>query len=269
MILRAAVWLVARTPLGLAWILAWCLAWVWWTVLPVRRAVAVSNLRACFPELAPGPALRRMMAELILGYVELLRHVRAPLPGLTFEGFEPLLARSRAGLGSLVLASHGGAWDLCGLATAQATGIPTTVIAKPPTSPAVAALIREIREGGGLALLPPRGSMGQVMEALTEGRVVIFFLDQRHNQGVLTPFFGRDALTAPSLAIAAARAGVPVFPVWQRRVGIGAHHVRLYPPFELSGDIHRDTAAFLCFVEEAIREEAHAWLWLHDRWRRP
>ncbi|MCK6518533.1 hypothetical protein L6R46_26175, partial [Myxococcota bacterium] len=166
MILRALVWLVARTPLGLAWILAWGLAWVWWWVLPVRRAVAVRNLQACFPETPPGPALRRMMAELVMGYVELLHHVRKPLPNLSFEGFEALHARSRAGLGSLVLASHGGAWDLCGLATAQATGIPTTVIAKPPASPAVAALIRELREGGGLELLPPRGSMGRVMEAL-------------------------------------------------------------------------------------------------------
>lgn len=269
MIVRGLAWLLGRLPLRLAAGMAWALAWLWWWVLPVRRAVAVKNLGACFPGLPPGPTLRRMMAELILGYVELLHHVRAPLPGLTFEGFEPLAARARAGQGSLVLASHGGAWDLCGLATAQATGIPTTVIAKPPASPAVAALIRQVREGGGLELLPPRGSMGRVMEALSEGRVVIFFLDQRHNQGVLTPFFGRDALTAPSLAIAAARAGVPVFPVWQRRVGLGAHHVRLYPPFTLSGDFHRDTATFLCFVEERIREEAHAWLWLHDRWRRP
>lgn len=267
--IRAPAWLAARCPLGLARALCGAAAWLWWTLMPVRRDRAVANLRACFPDLPPGPALRRCVAEIALGYVELLRYDRRPYEVLEVEDYAPIAQRCAAGQGSLLLAGHGGSWDLCGLVCAHATGVPTTVIAKEPSHPGVAALIREVRERGGLELLPPSGSMGKVYEALDRGRVVIFFLDQRHNAGVPVPFFGRPAWTAPSLAAAARRSGAPVFGVWQERLGTGRHRVWLHGPFDLSGDIEADTITFQRFYEDRICERPYAWLWLHDRWRRP
>lgn len=267
--MRALAWVLARLPLRLAAALCALLAGVWWGLLPVRRRLAVDNLRRAFPEERPGPALRRLVGELTLGYVELLHHHRRELDAVVLEGFEPLLARARAGQGSLVLAGHGGSWDLCGLLTAQQTGIPTSVIAKEPAHPGVAALVREVREAGGLELLPVRGAMPRVLAALAEGRVVIFFLDQRHNAGVPLPFLGRPAWTSTALARVAAQAGVPVFGVWQWREGVARHRVRAWPPFALSGEVEADTRRFLAFYEDRISERPYAWLWLHDRWRRP
>lgn len=267
--MRALAWLLARVPLPLAWGLCGLAAWIWWAVLPVRRDLARRNLSACFPELAPGPTLRRTVRELGMGYVELLHHHRRPLPAVSLEGFELLHARAAAGQGTLVLTGHGGSWDLCGLCTAEQTGIPSAVIAKEPAHPEVRALARQIREAGGLELLPDRGSMPRVLEALREGKVVIFFLDQRHNRGVPLPFLGREAWTATSLARAAAQAQVPVVGVWQWREGLGRHRVRAWPPLELSGDVLADTACMLRFTEDRIRERPWAWLWLHDRWRSP
>ncbi|MCB9759346.1 MAG: lysophospholipid acyltransferase family protein [Alphaproteobacteria bacterium] len=267
--IKAAAWLLARAPLGMMAAVCRLLAWVWWTLVPVRRDLAVQNLQRVFPALPPGPTLRRCVAELALGYVELLRfdRTRAPMPAL--EGADWIRARAAAGQGTLMLAGHGGSWDLCGLATAVQTGVPTSVIAKPPSHPGVAALVRQIRERGGLELLAPSGSMTRVYEALSEGRVVIFFLDQRHNAGLPVPFFGRPAWTAPSLAAAARRSGCPVVGVWQWREGVGRHRVRAWPPFALTGDIDQDTRTFQAFYEDRVRERPHAWLWLHDRWRSP
>lgn len=256
-------------PLSASALLCRALAGVWWWILPIRKRVAVENLRAAFPELPPGPTLRRGFAEALLGYAELLRHQRRPLPPVEFEGIEPILERFRAGQGGLILAGHGGAWDLCVVLMVQQLRVPTSVLVRTPSSGAVDRLVRQLRGVADLELLPPVDATRRVLAALREGRMVLFLLDQRHNSGIPVPFFGRPAWTSRGLALIAARSKVPVFGVWQTRSGLGRHHVRFYPPFALSGDPEADTAAFSRFYEDRIRERPYAWLWLHDRWRKP
>lgn len=267
--IRLLAALFARLPLAASARVCALLAAVWWWVVPIRRRVAVENLRLAFPELEPGPALRRGFAEALLGYAELLRHLRAPLAGIQHTGGEAILERVAAGKGTLLLAGHGGAWDLCLVALAQRLNAPVSVLVRTPSSRAVAALVRRLRAQADIELLPPRDSTRRVFAALSEGRVVIFVLDQRHNAGIPVPFFGRPAWTSQGLALVAKRSGVPVFGVWQSRDGLGRHTVRAYPPLPLTGDVHADTATFMRFYEDRIRERPHAWLWLHDRWRKP
>ena len=265
--MRLIAWLLSWTPLWLAEIWCWKLAWVWWLVLPIRKRKAVANLRACFPELPPGPTLRRSLREILLGYVELLRHRRAPIE-VVYEDIELLVEPARRGEGTLVVAGHGGSWDLVVAAFPKAYQVPVSIYVKPPASPAVAGIIEEIRVDLGLKLLPPDGSMLAGLRDLKRGHVLVFPLDQRRNQGVPVPFFGRPAWTSPALALAAARTGAKVVGVWQWREGLGRHRLRCYP-LELSGDRDQDMRTLNGFIEDRIRERPHAWLWLHDRWRQP
>jgi Kdo2-lipid IVA lauroyltransferase/acyltransferase len=276
-------------PLALAGLLAWSLAWTWWTVLPVRKAVARANLRLAFPEMdqrRAGRLLRLSLHDLALGYVELLHLVRRPkLAEQLFEedGFEPMAEQVRSGKGCLLLCGHGGSWDLSLLAMtgrqkhllgppALAVRLPTTIIIRPPADPWVAGLIERARRSFDIELLPPRSSMAGVYDALRRGRVVMFPLDQRQRDGIEVPFFGRPALTAPSLAAAARRTGLPVFMGWPWRLGPGRHHNRFYPAFDLhwtddrEADIREATRLFTLAIEDRIREHPHGWLWLHRRW---
>ncbi len=265
--MRALVWLLERCPLRLASLMCWKLAWIWWLVLPVRRAVAVANLRACFPELPPGPTLRRSLAEILLGYVELLRHRRRPLE-LVYEDIELLTEPAGRGEGTLVVAGHGGSWDLMVAGFPRAFDVPVSIYVKPPASPTLAALIEELRVHFGLKLLPPDGSMLAGLRDLKRGSVLVFPLDQRRNQGIPSPFFGRPAWTSPALALAARRTGAKVVGVWQWREGLGRHRLRCYP-IALVGEREQDTATLNRFIEDRVRERPHGWLWLHDRWRTP
>jgi len=99
--------------------------------------------------------------------------------------------------------------------------------------------------------------------------VVVFLLDQRHNQGQPVPFFGREAWTSRALALVAARSGCPVFGAWAWREGLGRHRFVVEAPLETTGDLVRDTSLFMSFYAAHIAARPASWLWLHDRWRRP
>ena len=265
----ALAWILARTPLPIAALFAAVLSWLWWTVVPVRKGLAVRNLRSSLPDAAAGPVLRRMMSGLVLGCFELLRELR--LPGsvdLALEGAEALVERSRRGEGTLLLAGHLGSWDLLGPMVARRMGIPVTVVVKVPRSKGVAELMERVRTGFGLGLLNNRrGTMPRVYELLAEGQLVAFVLDQRLARGVAVPFFGRPALTAPALGAAAARSGHPVYFLEYWREGTARHGARVAGPLPTTGRPEEDTAAFTARLEEAIRRRPHSWLWLHDRWK--
>ena len=210
-----------------------------------------------------------MMRGLVLGYFELFRELRRPGSiRLAIEGTEAIAARVSAGKGTLVLAGHFGSWDLVGPLIVRQTGFPATVVVKVPRSAPVAALMEAVRTKFGMGLLPNRrGVMPQVYEALEAGRLVVFVLDQKLARGIPVPFFGRPALTAPSLAAAAAKSGATVHFLEYWREEIGRHGASFSSPVAVTGRLEDDTAAFTRHIEEAIRCRPHNWLWLHDRWK--
>lgn len=242
---------------------AWLVGWVWWTVLPVRKALAVENYTRAFPGRDPGE-LRRTVGELVLGYWELLRGVPAEvvLPW-DHDGGE-----ARPGI---ILCGHGGAWELALLSGAQR--IPLTVFVRTPSNPLAAWLIARLRRRGDLELLPPSGSMARAYEALEEGRFVVFVQDQRHNRGIPVPFLGRPAWTSPALAAMAWRTRAPLYFAWPERTPAG-HRVELRRtspelPEEREAAIRVLTSWSQECIEAALRSRPHSWLWLHDRWRSP
>lgn len=267
--MKALAGLLARAPLPIAASVATAASWIWWTLLPIRRKLAEANLRIALPGVPPGPALRRMMRGLVLGYFELFRELRRPGSiRLAIEGTEAIAARVSAGKGTLVLAGHFGSWDLVGPLIVRQTGFPATVVVKVPRSAPVAALMEAVRTKFGMGLLPNRrGVMPQVYEALEAGRLVVFVLDQKLARGIPVPFFGRPALTAPSLAAAAAKSGATVHFLEYWREEVGRHGASFSSPVAVTGRLEDDTATFTRHIEEAIRCRPHNWLWLHDRWK--
>jgi len=266
---RALAWILARLPLGLSAGMAGALAWIWWLVIPVRRRVAAENLAAAFPELPPGPTLRRTFRELALGYVELLHLDRGRLPGVRFEGHEALLARGANGQGALLLAGHGGAWELALTGAARVLGMPLSIMVRAPAHPGSAALIEGLRARSGAELLDPDGGFKALLRSVRAGRIGVVTLDQRQNNGTPLPFFGRSAWTSRGIGVLARRTGVPVYTVWQWRAGTGQHVVRFGGPLALPDDNDQATATCLAWVEDQIRAHPHGWLWLHDRWKVP
>jgi Kdo2-lipid IVA lauroyltransferase/acyltransferase len=110
------------------------------------------------------------------------------------------------------------------------------------------------------------------LAALRDGRALCMLVDQKMNDGIPVPFFGRDAMTAPALAMLALRHDCAVVPIRMQRIH-GAHfRLITEPPLPLprSGDKEADRRALMvevnATVERWVRERPEQWLWLHRRW---
>lgn len=256
--------LLARLPL---WAMAWlshALSWLWWYLLPIRRASACENLRRAFPGLQPKAPLRRMMQELVLGYLEILRFEEIEVEVTGAE-----LVRARPGF---LLAGHLGSWDLGMLVCSDA--VPMAVFLKKPKNRHAFAWLEAQRLRHGLSCLWDGSRLEQGLAELDAGKSLLFVQDQRLNRGVELPFFGQPART--SLGFAAAIQRRPQLPVWTVviwREGVGRHRIHFAPlPMpNRSEDPAEDrrliTLAANRWYEEQIRARPWAWLWLHQRWK--
>ena len=234
---------------------AWVVAFLWWWVVPVRKGVAVDNLRASLPDEHPRRVLTRMMHDLVLGYVEMLRFGSLRI---TVEG------ASEVPPGSILLGGHGGSWDVALLAWAE--HIPLAIFLRTPTNPWVRDRLAALRRAHDVEALETGARMPDAYAMLERGRSVFFIQDQRHHKGIDSPFFGRAAKTSTGLAAAVQKTGRPVFAAWQWREGVGRHRLRI-ERLPVRGDTQAVTDAANAWYEARIREHPHGWLWLHRRWR--
>ena len=218
--------------------------------------MAIQNYRIAFPSRSPSQ-LRTTVGNMVWSYVELAMGRRASI-----EGIELLRG------GGICLAGHGGAWDLALISAA--TELPVTIFVKPPSNRLAAWLITRARMRAGIELLPPAGSTQAALQALRQGRVLVFVQDQRHNRGIPVDFFGKSAWTSQGFGRIAMKSGAKLFGAWQWRNKKG-HHLRfekLYasPPEDTNEAIEYLTQYSQQFYEQKIREHPCDWLWLHNRW---
>jgi KDO2-lipid IV(A) lauroyltransferase len=122
--------------------------------------------------------------------------------------------------------------------------------------------------------LIPKGPSGarQTIKLLSRGELVAMFVDQKMNDGIEVPFFGRPAMTAPALASLALKYDRPVIPFRIIRLK-GAHfRAEVLAPFrfEASDDRNEDVMRAMTHVNQLlegwIRQYPEQWLWLHRRW---
>jgi KDO2-lipid IV(A) lauroyltransferase len=240
---------------------------------------ARENLRRAMPELSPEARER-----IVRGMWDNLGRVVAEYPHLKkFRLFEKNARVEGIDAGNLLggrdpnrryifFSAHYGNWEIATRAASQ-TGYELLGIYRAPNNPLVDRLITWARGSDGGALVPKGAAAAkQAYGALHEGRELCMLIDQKLNDGVPIPFFGRDAMTAPALAILALRFNCLVVPV--RIVRLKGAHFRMIsePPLPLpkTGDTAADRITLMtavnAVVERWVREHPEQWLWVHRRW---
>jgi KDO2-lipid IV(A) lauroyltransferase len=97
-------------------------------------------------------------------------------------------------------------------------------------------------------------------------------VDQKMNEGIAVPFFGRPAMTATVAAAFALHFRCPVLVGHVRRIGPARFRVFVGPPLALPDTGHRSndivtlTHMITAELERRIRSYPEGWLWLHRRW---
>lgn len=108
----------------------------------------------------------------------------------------------------------------------------------------------------GDAELIPKGAIGacRAIAWLKAGNHLSMLIDQKMNDGIPVPFFGRDAMTAPALARLARRFDATVVPV--RVLRLQDAHFRLVAETPLalprSGNSTADTLAPMTAANEIV-----------------
>ncbi len=241
--------------------------------------VAERNLIGALPELTPeerSAILREMWDNLgrTIGELPHLSefHVYAENGRIEVVGGENADRLRDDGIGGIFFGGHLGNWEIASLGATQ-KGLPLTHIYRAPNNPFVEPILRRLRAPVG-GSHHPKGKEGarRLVEALRNGGHLGMLVDQKMNDGIAVPFFGRDAMTAPALAQLALRFDCPVVPARVERLGGARFRITLHPPMNLpaSGDRHADVAETMrrvnAILESWIRERPGQWLWLHRRW---
>ena len=174
--------------------------------------------------------------------------------------------------GGILFSAHLGNWEILPLAAGR-SGITLTQIYRAANNPFVDRLMRDVRAPLG-GRFTTKGATGarELVAALGRGEHLAMLVDQKMNDGIAAPFFGRDAMTAPALAQLALKFDCPVVPARVERIAGARFRLTAYPPLDIArtGDRAADVAETMrrvnAIVEDWIRDRPEQWLWLHHRW---
>ncbi|MBN2752045.1 MAG: lauroyl acyltransferase [Rhodospirillaceae bacterium] len=262
-------------PLDAASALGGLLARVIGPCLPLQR-VARDNLRAAFPEKSEAEIatiLSGMWDNLGRTFFEIPHIARMVALGrVEMVGLEHAEALRDDGRPGLFWSAHLGNWELTCLGASQ-IGMPLHRIYRRPNNRSMDWLFSKSRAFADGELLP-KGAAGakRAMALLKKGGHLAMMLDQKMNDGIAVPFFGRPAMTASALGAFAVRYECPIVALRAIRT-TGAHfRVEFYPPYTLNGTGNRvadEQAAMVhvnAVIESWIREHPEQWLWVHRRW---
>lgn len=186
------------------------------------------------------------------------------------EGREHLDAASASGKPILFFGAHLGSWELLPVSAAL-LGLRCNIFYRAPNNPL---LLKFFAARNAQGELIPKGSAGakRAFTLLKKGENLGILVDQKLNDGIAVPFFGRDAMTSTALAEFALRFDAPMIPIRCTRLP-GARFKLVYgPPLEFTktGERKDDVKTIMTLVnamiEGWIRETPGQWLWLHKRW---
>jgi len=202
-----------------------------------------------------------------------LRKIRVFEPGGRVEthGFEHMDRAVAAGRRMIIFSGHLANWEIGMLAAVQ-YGSPVAQIYRAANNPRVDRMIRRFRGAGGELI--PKGPVAarRAIAVLRSGEHLTLLADQKMNDGIPVPFFGRAAMTAPAFAALALRFDCDLLPARVERLGCTHFRLTVFPPLPLprTGNAHADIAALMALVnrtlEAWIRDRPEQWFWLHRRW---
>jgi len=170
----------------------------------------------------------------------------------------------------LFFGAHLGNWELLPV-SAGILGFGVHVFYRAPNNPLLQKLFTQRSSPGELI---PKGAPGakRAFTLLKRGENLGILVDQKLNDGISVPFFGRDAMTGTALAEFALRFDAPMVPVQCIRLP-GARFKLIYHPaltVTRSDDKKADVRTIMtdvnAMMESWIRKHPGQWLWLHKRW---
>lgn len=265
-------------PLPLPWLLALGrgVGWFLFYVVPIRRAVTLTNLGLCFPEKSPAE-IRKLALDCYrsmgMGAFEAVVAHEGSVERIarchTFEGIEHLETAKREGRGVIMFCAHVhtleiGArifaehWLGCGFY-------------RPPNNPVFAKVISEGRTPWSKRMIAFDDLKGAI-RALRDGDLIWYAPDQgkKFRDTEIVPFFGVPAVTNAATGKIARLGRALVIPYSiVRTSNRGFYRARLGAPLESfdGSDPVAEANAVNRVIEAFVMEAPEQYLWQHKRFK--
>jgi len=201
-------------------------------------------------------------------------HIRGVKKGENIEivGEENIKSFQNGKNPAIFIGGHIGNWEVQTKALSF-LGINPLFVYRKPNNPWVDSLLHYAREKTQDDMVA-KGHEGarELVSALKKGRPLGMLIDQKLNEGLSIPFFGRPAMTAPAAAKFALKFDCPLMPIRVERIKGSQFRVTFYPPLKINKtkdgkkDIEETLKTINQTLEDWIRERPEQWLWLHKRW---
>ncbi len=173
---------------------------------------------------------------------------------------------------AIFFSAHLANWELAPK-TAAIFGTPLALVYRPSNNPLVEKLVKYVRRSyQSESIAKGKAGARDIMRCLKEGQPVGMLLDQKMNDGIAVPFFGRDAMTASAVVNLARRFQCPVIPAQIIRKNDVSFKVIIHKPLvaKQTGDDKQDSYDFMCqindMIEDWVRQHPDQWFWVHNRW---
>jgi KDO2-lipid IV(A) lauroyltransferase len=252
----------------------------WLGPLTPSARIAERNIDLAFPDLdsaARAALLREQWDNLGRLFFEFpLVDRLTPASGrVEVVGRERLVAIARSGKPAILISGHFANWEVMA-ATIVDAGVPARVTYRAANNPYFDKRIIQARARYGVQMFAPKGGMGSrdLIETLQKGESVTYLNDQKFNNGIAAPFFGRTVHTAGASTRMALRFGAVMQPMFVERLPGARFRVVVADPIVLenTGDRNKDVDAGVrqinAFVEACVRRRPAEWFWVHKRWPR-
>ncbi len=235
---------------------------------------ALGNLRQAMPENCDAEnrrILRGMWDNLgrtIAEYPHLARITASGSGRVEIEDGAALTSLAAAGRPSILFGGHLANWEVGSSIVHQLMGGSVISVYRAANNPWVERLARRFH---GARRAVPKGSGGgrRLVGHFRHGGSVAMLVDQKQNDGIAVPFFGRDAMTAPAIARLSHRFGCPIIPVRFERLNGARFRCTVMAPIETAEttlDILATMTRVNSVLEGWIRARPEQWPWVHSRW---
>lgn len=169
----------------------------------------------------------------------------------------------------ILISGHLANWEIGASLMLAHFNRPIDITYRAPNNPYVDRMLIKIRSLDGKIRGYPKSREGgqEIIRGLRAGHSIGILIDQKYNEGIAVPFFGRLAMTNPVFIQLSRKFGCPIIPARIERTN-GAHFkVTLHPPLIVTEQKTEDIIAQIhALLEGWISERPGQWLWLHKRW---
>lgn len=280
-VLEAAVawgfyWLLKALPVNVASAAMGKLARILGPLIPVSN-IARTNLSIAFPHKTAAEKKRIILDSWenlgrVVGEFPHLLKIAEENKRITIIGKEYIEEIRNSGKSAILFSGHLANWEIFG-AVAHQEGMPLSLVYRPASNPLTEALYSYARKNIARALYPKsREGAKQIIKGIKNGEVLAMLVDQKMNDGMEIPFFGKPAMTAKAIAEFALRQNVPIYPARIKRNNGTSFTVEILSALVMpSSDDHTQNVLTLLttingLLEQWITEAPNDWFWLHRRW---